>query len=103
MGFRVEPDRIDSFASLLRGLQDDVQKAQEYLNEHLSYGYGEARMFATIANANTDTKAAVGENIDHLGQLVSASARELENSVQMYRDTDSEAERKLDEIYPRSQ
>ncbi|WP_406689621.1 hypothetical protein REH65_26750 [Saccharopolyspora sp. ID03-671] len=59
-------------------------------------------MFATIANANNDTKAAVGDNLKHLDQLLSASAGELVKSAKMYRDTDANEERRLDETYPSS-
>lgn len=100
MGFRVQPEGLDAFASLLKGLQDDVKKAHEYLNQHLSYDYGDARMFATIANANNDTKAAVGDNLKHLDQLLSASAGELEKSATVYRETDANEERRLDATYP---
>lgn len=100
MAFRVEPEKINAFAERLKGLQDDVAKAQEYLDAHLSYGYGDARMFATIANANEDTKATVKDNLGHLDKLVTSSSGELEKVAKMYRDTDAEEERRLDNIYP---
>ncbi|SFT06843.1 hypothetical protein [Saccharopolyspora flava] len=102
MGFRVQPEGLDTYASLLKGLQDDLKTAQDYLNQHLSYDYGDARMFATIANANNATKAAVGDNLKHLDQLLSASAGELVKSANMYRETDANEERRLDETYPSS-
>lgn len=100
MAFRVEPEKIDAYAELLKGLKDDVAKAQEYLNTHLSYGYDDARMFATIANANEDTKTVVKENLEHLDKLVTSSSDELEKASKMYQETDTAEERRLDSIYP---
>ncbi|HEX7305708.1 hypothetical protein [Lentzea sp.] len=100
MSFKTDPVSIDSFATVLEGLVADVTAAKGYLHKHLSYDYGDARMFANIANANNETKAAVSASLDRLADVVAKSAQELHNSARMYRATDDREERRLDATYP---
>lgn len=99
MSFRADPASLDTFATVLEGLGDDVTAAKEYLHKYLSYDYGDARMFANIANANNDTKSAVSSSLDRLSEVVVKSAQELRKSAQMYRTTDDAEERRLDATY----
>lgn len=55
MSFKADPAILDAFATVLEGLGGDVKAARDYLHKYLSYDYGDARMFANIANANNDT------------------------------------------------
>ena len=100
MAFRVDPSSLDTFAAVLEGLGDDVTAAKDYLHKHLSYDYGDARMFANIANANNDTKSAASGSLDRLADVVAKSAAELHKSAQMYRGTDDNEEQRLDATYP---
>ena len=100
MSFRADPSSLDTFAAVLEALGDDVTVAKDYLHKHLSYDYGDARMFANIANANNDTKSAVSGSIERLAEVVAKSAVELHKSAQMYRGTDDNEERRLDATYP---
>ncbi|WP_439661379.1 hypothetical protein ACSHWB_07695 [Lentzea sp. HUAS TT2] len=100
MNFRAEPSSLDTFATVLEGLVADVTAAKDYLHKHLSYDYGDARMFANIANANNDTKSAIAGSLDRLADVVAKSAAELHKSAQMYRTTDDNEERRLDAAYP---
>ncbi|MGW6446559.1 type VII secretion target [Lentzea sp. NPDC055074] len=100
MDFKVEPSSLDTFAAVLEGLAGDVTAAKDYLHKHLSYDYGDARMFANIANANNDTRSAVSGSLDRLADVVAKSAAELHKSAQMYRATDDKEERRLDATYP---
>lgn len=99
MSFKANPPSLDAFATVLEGLGGDVKAARDYLHQHLSYDYGDARMFANIANANNDTKAAVSASLDRLADVVAKSAQELHKSAQMYRNTDDSQEQRLDATY----
>ncbi|MFC3891426.1 type VII secretion target [Lentzea rhizosphaerae] len=99
MSFKADPSSLDTFATVLEGLSDDVASAKDYLHKHLSYDYGDARMFANIANANNDTKSAVSGSLDRLADVVAKSSQELRKSAQMYRGTDDNEERRLDATY----
>jgi hypothetical protein len=99
MSFKANPASLDAFATVLEGLGDDVTAAKDYLHKHLSYDYGDARMFANIANASNDTKSAVSASLDRLADVVAKSAQELKKSAQMYRATDDAEERRLDATY----
>ncbi|MGI5505006.1 hypothetical protein [Lentzea sp. CA-135723] len=100
MSFKAEPSSLDTFAAVLEGLGGDVAAAKDYLHKHLSYDYGDARMFANIANANNDTKTAVNDSLARLADVVVKSAAELHKSARMYRNTDDNEERRLDATYP---
>ncbi|MGW4208401.1 hypothetical protein ACWEIJ_10495 [Lentzea sp. NPDC004789] len=100
MSFRADPSSLDAFAAVLEGLVDDTAAAKDYLHKHLSYDYGDARMFASIASASNDTKSAVSDSLDRLIEVVTKSAAELHKSAQMYRSTDDTEERRLDATCP---
>lgn len=100
MGFKAEWQRLDAFAGQLDKLAADVSAAKDYLHKHLSYDYGDARMFFTIASSNNDTKAAVSDSLARLAEVVTKSAGELRKSAQMYRVTDDAQEQRLDKTYP---
>jgi hypothetical protein len=100
MGYKAEWPRLNTYADVLDGLAADVAAAHEYLNKHLSYDYGDARMFFTIASSNNDTKAAVTDSLTRLSEVVTKSAAELRKTAEMYKVTDDEQEKLLDKTYP---
>ena len=100
VAFKADPSSIDAFGAVLGGLGDDVVAAKEYPHKHLSYDYGDARLFFTIANADNDAKSAVSGSLDQLMNVVAKSAEEPRKTAAVYRGTDDEEEKRLDSTYP---
>ncbi|MQA85805.1 MAG: hypothetical protein GEV03_14590 [Streptosporangiales bacterium] len=97
--FLARPEAIDAFANQVGGLEDDTGTAKNYVHQHLSIDYGDARMFFTVAQACNDVKDAVVSSLNRLGTICNASAQELHKSAKMYRTTDKEEAARLDKTY----
>lgn len=100
MDFSVRPEAIDTFANQVTALRGDAGTAKNYIHQHLSIDYGDARMFFTAAQTCDEVKNAVLASLDQLEKICGASAGELHKTATMYRKTDKTQAGKLDETYP---
>ncbi len=99
VGFKADPKGIADFASGLGERVADAGKAVDYVEDWISFGYAEGRMFATAVEAAEDAKAALTANYRKLAELQRAASSEVDKAAQFYRDTDREQAERLDRSY----
>ena len=99
MSFSVDPQYLRTFAGELDHLSDEAPEAKTYVGRYLDIGYSDARLFATIAKACSDAKAALEANYQGLKNLAAASASEVTQAAAMYERTDDDQARALDAQY----
>lgn len=88
MGFKVEPGSIRKFSERMDGMVADANSAKTYAEDHLGIDGGDARIFATIAGAASDAKAALSENYERLAKIQQTASGELDRAATMYQETD---------------
>ncbi|WP_243789971.1 type VII secretion target [Saccharopolyspora gloriosae] len=99
MGFTADPKSIGDFAGGLGERVSDANKAVDYVEEWISFGYSEGRMFVTAVEAAEDAKAALAANYRKLAELQRTASSEVDKAAQFYRDTDSDQAERLDRSY----
>lgn len=99
-GFKADPDSIGQFGNAMERLVHDTDTAKRYSNTWLDVGFWDSAIFATVASAASDAKAALEDYYSRLGKIQQAAATELEKVAAMYRKTDQDNAEELDHKYP---
>lgn len=100
MGFTAEPTSIRAFSERVDQLVVDANSAKTYAEDHLNIDGSDARIFATIAGAAAEVKAALSENYERLAKIQQTAAVELDKAATMYAETDAASAERLDNTYP---
>ena len=95
----VDPDALDAFAARLGELAGQVSEATAYLEEHLSIGMADGRIFLSVAPKVSDVRTLLADNAAAIGRLVAASGEEVARTADQYRATDSTNATALDHVY----
>jgi len=99
LGFTAEPTSIRAFSERVDQLVVDANSARTYAEDHLDIGGGDARIFATIAGAAAEVRAALSENYERLAKIQQTAAVELDKAATMYQETDEANAEHLDNTY----
>lgn len=100
MGFHVEPGSIRKLSERVDELRSDADVAQAYAESHLAIDGGDARMYATVADAASSASVSLSELYGRLAAIVRTAAVELDTAAAMYAETDQEKAERLDGSYP---
>jgi len=95
----VDPNALDTFAARLGDLAGQVSEATAYLEEHLSIGMADGRIFLSVAPTVSAVRALLSDNAAAIGRLVAASGGEIARTADQYRATDSTNATALDRVY----
>ncbi|QNG18191.1 hypothetical protein G4H71_02995 [Rhodococcus triatomae] len=96
----VDAAELDVFAARLDDLAGQAAEAVRYLEEHLSIGMGDARIFATVAPAVADTRTQLVDNTNEIKRLIEESGKEMAKVADHYRTTDRVTTSNLAQIQP---
>lgn len=102
MGFKAEHQSINKFGEQLDTLVSDAKKAGDYVDDWMSFGHGEGRMYVTAVNAAEEAKAVLAENYKRLAEIQRRAATEVDKAAQLYQRTDHEEAARLDRSYEKS-
>lgn len=98
---RVEPDRLDAFATKLKQLAADHTQATPYAQKWLKVDDGSGGVFVTgVVDTLGQILTDLETNFTTLKSVTEASAAELNKAAQMYRSTDYATAAALDKTYP---
>ncbi|WP_269756663.1 type VII secretion target [Amycolatopsis aidingensis] len=100
MDFKAEPGTIRKFGERMDELVADANAATTYAEDHLQITGADTRIFATVAGAASDAKAALSENYQRLAKIQQTAATELDKAAAMYQETDDAKAERLDSTYP---
>ncbi|PTR22917.1 excreted virulence factor EspC (type VII ESX diderm) [Rhodococcus sp. OK519] len=95
----VDPNALDTFAAKLGDLAGQVSEATAYLEEHLSIGMADGRIFLSVAPTVSAARTLFVDNAAAIGRLVAASGEEITRTADQYRATDSTNATALDRVY----
>lgn len=95
----VDPDALDVFADRLGDIAEQAAEARAYLEEHLSLGMDDGRIFLSVAPTVSAVQRLLVENADAIGRLVARSGEEVARAAEQYRSTDSRNSMALDRVY----
>lgn len=99
MSFRVDEQYVRRLARKVDDLGTEAPAATEYVQKYLDIGYAEARLFATVAKACSDARAALESNYGGMERLAAESSAQLYKAASMYQNTDTAEARRLDATY----
>ncbi|MET9828516.1 type VII secretion target [Streptomyces sp. NPDC006385] len=103
MGFRVEPDAIQGFASLVGRGADDAAKAVEFAsnNTQIDKAVG-GQLWDLVAGDHDQYVDSAKKALGKVQSVLNSSRTELSKSAKYYRETDAEEAAKMDATYPGS-
>ncbi|MFE9022304.1 hypothetical protein ACFYNL_27600 [Streptomyces sp. NPDC007808] len=103
MGFEVEPDAIQGFASLVSRGADGAAKAVEYTtnNAQIDKAAG-GQLWDLVAGNHDQYVDSAKEALGKVQSVLRSSQSELSRSATYYRETDTETAAKMDATYPGS-
>ncbi|CCF66141.1 type VII secretion target [Nocardia cyriacigeorgica] len=96
---KVEPDDLDSYATILRDLSGQAGTAKKYVSSYFDIDGEQSRLFFFVKGMVDQIRQDLEANYDKLARLADASSIELVNSSQMYRTTDHNHAKQLDAQY----
>lgn len=104
MNFHVKPNDLDSFGDQLKNLAKQTDTANDYLAKNASITSKEAGIGGKFIWGEAITKleeavGAINKNLNKLKSLSSSSGDEVHDSASMYRGTDEQEARRLDNTY----
>ncbi|MGF7122595.1 type VII secretion target [Rhodococcus sp. BE178] len=95
----VDPNALDVFAARLGDLAEQVSEATAYLEDHLSIGTADGRIFLSVAPTVSAVRTLLVDNAAAIGRLVAVSGEEIARTAEQYRATDSTNATALDRVY----
>ncbi|NKR58021.1 hypothetical protein GS536_18710 [Rhodococcus hoagii] len=95
----VDPRALDTFAARLGDLAGQVSEAMAYLDEHLSIGMADGRIFLSVAPTVSAVRTLLTDNAAAIGRLIAASGEEIARTAGQYRATDSTNATALNGVY----
>lgn len=103
MGFQVEPDAIQGFASLVSRGADGATKAVEYTgnNTQIDKAVG-GQLWDLVAGDHDQYVESAKKALRKAQSVLNSSQSELSKSAKYYRETDTEQAAKMDATYPGS-
>ncbi|NUP25059.1 MAG: hypothetical protein HOZ81_55180 [Streptomyces sp.] len=103
MGFEVEPDAIQGFASLVSRGADGATKAVDYAgnNTQIDKAVGGA-LWDMVAGSHDEYVESAKKALRKAHSVLNSSQSELSKSAKYYRETDTETAAKMDATYPGS-
>ncbi|MPY59262.1 hypothetical protein [Streptomyces spongiae] len=103
MGFRVEPDAIQGFASLVSRGADGATKAVDYTsnNTQIDKALG-GQLWDLVAGDHDQYVESAKKALGKAQSVLDSSQSELTKSAKYYRETDREESSKMDATYPGS-
>lgn len=101
MGFQVEPDAIQGFASLVSRGADGATKAVEYTgnNTQIDKAVG-GQLWDLVAGDHDQYVESAKKALRKAQSVLNSSQSELSKSAKYYRETDTEQAAKMDATYP---
>lgn len=103
MGFRVEPDAIQGFASLVGRGADDAAKAVEFAsnNTQIDKAVG-GQLWDLVAGDHDQYVESAKKALGKVQSVLNSSQTELSKSAKYYRETDTDEAARMDATYPGS-
>ncbi|MEV1077019.1 type VII secretion target [Streptomyces sp. NPDC050211] len=103
MGFRVEPDAIQGFSTLVGRGAEGATKAVEYTsnNAKIDTMVG-GQLWDLVAGDHDSYVEAAKKALGKVQSVLTASQKELSQSAKYYRETDTDEAAKMDATYPGS-
>lgn len=103
MGFRVEPDAIQGFASLVSRGADDATQAVEFAsnNTQIDKAAG-GQLWDLVAGDHDQYVDSAKKALGKVQSVLNSSQTELSKSAKYYRETDTDEAAKMDATYPGS-
>lgn len=103
MGFRVEPDAIQGFASLVSRGADDATQAVEFAsnNTQIDKAAG-GQLWDLVAGDHDQYVDSAKKALRKVQSVLNSSQTELSKSAKYYRETDTDEAAKMDATYPGS-
>ncbi len=98
MSFKVQPNKVKTFASELDKLSQASGVAHTYAS-HTKPNASGGSAFVRLLNSTTEVRPAVESFFQHLETLASMSADELIATAKYYQDTDTASETRADARY----
>ncbi|MBF6213034.1 hypothetical protein IU433_26965 [Nocardia puris] len=96
---KVEPDRLDTFATKLKELASDHTQATPYAQKWLNVDDAGGVFLTGVADTLRDILSDLESNFKTLASVTESSAAELVKAAQMYRTTDAARAAALDKTY----
>lgn len=96
---KVNPDHLDGFANVMRGLSGDADVAKKYATGYFDINGEQSRLFLFVAGMVDQIRTTLEANYDKLCRITDQSSTELIKSSQMYRTTDYQTAKNLDAQY----
>lgn len=98
--FTVVPDDLDKFGSAMGDLAGQAGAAVQHVTKWLELQNAETGIFVQVKEIVEQIQEDLTANYKHLQTLSDRSADELGKAAQLYRTTDYEQARELDQTYP---
>ena len=98
--FRVVPDDVEKFSGVLRDLAGQAGAATSHSTKWFDLQNASTGIYVQVEEIVEQVRANLEANYKHLQSLSDSSATELSKAAQLYRTTDYEHARLLDETYP---
>lgn len=98
--FQVVPDDMDKFSGAMRDLAGQAGAAGSHATKWFNLSDAHTGIFVEVKGIVEHIRQNLEDNFKHLQTLADGSATELAKAAQLYRTTDYEHARQLDETYP---
>ncbi|MPY63484.1 type VII secretion target [Streptomyces spongiae] len=102
MGFRVQANDLDSYASQVGRAADDIQQAGKYSQENSDVGVSNQGLIELIIGAHRSVVGEVNSAMTRAESVLRAAETEMSKSATYYRNTDTSTARSMDATYPPS-
>jgi hypothetical protein len=100
MTFSVEPAALRRCAGALGTGGEASRSARSYASEHGTISWHDEGLITFMTGAHDNFVKALGRQLQHLGDLLDASATELNRAADFYDRTDRDAAARADSTYP---
>ncbi|MFE7800372.1 hypothetical protein [Nocardia sp. NPDC057440] len=97
--FKVTPDDLDKFASAMRDLSGQSDAAKKYVTSYFDIDGEQSRLFGYVKGMVDQIRQNLEANYEKLTRLSDESSTELTKSGQMYRTTEFERAKQMDDQY----
>jgi hypothetical protein len=99
LSFNVATFELGKYTEIVRSQQADTGRAHQFSDQNLQIG-AQPGLLAEFVGSHEEAKRDVLAALSSLGQVLEASAAELDRTRQMYDRTDQSAAEQLDRTYP---
>jgi hypothetical protein len=102
MGFKVQGDDLESYATQIGRAAEDIQQARKYERDNTNVGVSDQGLIELIIGAHRSVVEEVNSAMTRAESVLRAAEAEMRKSASYYKATDESTARSMDATFPPS-